>query len=89
MTRSINPELDLTLTRIIKAPRQLVWNAWTNPASFEQWWVPAPAKCRVLEMDLRPGGALVTQISEDGGEFKPHVRGCFLAAGGPGTPRLR
>jgi uncharacterized protein YndB with AHSA1/START domain len=79
MTRSINPELDLTLTRIIKAPRQLVWNAWTNPASFEQWWVPAPAKCRVLEMDLRPGGALVTQISEDGGAFKPHVRGCFLA----------
>jgi len=33
----------------------------------------------VREMDLRPGGALVTHISENGGEFVPHVSGCFLA----------
>ena len=79
MTRSPNPDLDLTLSRVIKAPRQVVWNAWTDPASFEQWWVPAPAKCKVVEMDLRPGGALTTQISENGGELKPHLSGCFLA----------
>jgi uncharacterized protein YndB with AHSA1/START domain len=30
-------------------------------------------------MDLRPGGGLVTRISEDGGEFAPHLRACFLA----------
>jgi len=79
MTGSTNPDLDLTMSRVIKAPRQAVWNAWTDRASFEQWWVPAPAKCRVLEMDLRPGGAFTTQISENGGEFKPHLSGCFLA----------
>lgn len=79
MIRSSNPDLDLTISRVIKAPRQVVWSAWTDPASFEQWWIPAPARCKVLEMDLRPGGAFVTQISESGGDFMPHVSGCFLA----------
>jgi uncharacterized protein YndB with AHSA1/START domain len=79
MIRSPNPDLDLTISRIIKAPRSVIWNAWTDPSSFEQWWIPAPAKCKVLEMDLRPGGAFVTQISENGGDFMPHLSGCFLA----------
>jgi hypothetical protein len=43
MTTSLHPELDLTVSRIMEAPRSAVWNAWTDPASFEQWWVPAPA----------------------------------------------
>ncbi|RYZ43866.1 MAG: polyketide cyclase [Myxococcaceae bacterium] len=79
MSPSPNPELDLLLSRVIKAPRSVVWKAWTTPASFEQWWVPAPARCKVVEMDLRPGGALVTRLSEDGGDFMPHMTGCFLA----------
>jgi len=74
-----NPDLDLTIARIIKAPRARVWSAWTDPASLEQWWIPAPAKCKVLEMDLRPGGAFVTRISENGGDFTPHLSACFLA----------
>jgi uncharacterized protein YndB with AHSA1/START domain len=79
MIRSPNPDLDLTISRFIKAPRSAVWNAWTNPASFEQWWIPAPAICKVVEMDLHPGGSLVTEISENGGEFMPHLSACFLA----------
>jgi uncharacterized protein YndB with AHSA1/START domain len=79
MIQPSRPDLDLTISRVIKAPRSAIWRAWTDPASFEQWWVPAPAKCKVLEMDLRPGGSFVTQISEDGGDFMPHLNGCFLA----------
>jgi uncharacterized protein YndB with AHSA1/START domain len=79
MIQSSNPDLDLTISRVIKAPRPVVWSAWTDRASFEQWWVPAPAKCKVLEMDLRPGGSFVTEISENGGNFVPHLSGCFLA----------
>ena len=48
MIQSPNPELDLTISRVIKAPRPVVWSAWTDPASFEQWWIPAPAKCKVV-----------------------------------------
>ena len=42
-----DPARDLQISRVIKAPRRTVWRAWTDPASFEQWWVPAPAKCKV------------------------------------------
>lgn len=77
--RAPNPDLDLTISRVIKAPRTVVWSAWTDPASFEQWWVPAPARCKVLEMDLSPGGSFVTQISEIGSDFMPHMSGCILA----------
>jgi uncharacterized protein YndB with AHSA1/START domain len=76
---SSHPELDLTVARIIAAPRSAVWNAWTDSASFEQWWVPAPQVCRVREMDLRPGGSLRTEISDDGADFGPHLTACFLA----------
>lgn len=79
MTASPHPDLDLTISRVIHAPRQVVWNAWTDPASLEQWWIPAPAKCRVQAMELRPGGAFETQMSEGGGEFGPHLSACFLA----------
>jgi uncharacterized protein YndB with AHSA1/START domain len=79
MIKSPNPDLDLTISRVIKAPRSAVWSAWTDPARFEQWWVPAPAKCKVVEMNLRPGGSFVTWISEKGGDFVPHLTACFLA----------
>lgn len=79
MIQTPSTDLDLTISRVIKAPRSAVWNAWADPASFERWWIPAPARCRVVEMELRPGGSLVTHISEDGGAFGPHLSGCFLA----------
>lgn len=78
MSQPPNPDLDLTISRVINAPRSVVWRAWADPASFEQWWVPAPARCRVEAMDLRPGGAFETRISEDGGDFAPHLNACFL-----------
>ncbi|MGW1344702.1 SRPBCC domain-containing protein [Kribbella sp. NPDC002412] len=74
----MNPELDLTLERVIRAPRGVIWKAWTDPDRFAQWWVPAPAKCRVERLDVRPGGAMVTRLSEDGERFGPHLDATFL-----------
>ncbi|MBP2327592.1 uncharacterized protein YndB with AHSA1/START domain [Kibdelosporangium banguiense] len=74
----MNPDLDLTLERIIRAPRAVVWQAWTDPARFAQWWLPAPTVCRVDRLETRPGGALVTHMSDDGVEFVPHVNASFL-----------
>jgi uncharacterized protein YndB with AHSA1/START domain len=78
MIRTFNPDLDLTISRVIRAPRSLVWSAWTDPVSFEQWWIPAPARCKVVDMEMRPGGAFVTRMSEAGGDFTPHLDACFL-----------
>lgn len=77
-TTTLHPDLDLTVSRIIAAPRSAVWKAWSEPDRFAQWWVPAPALCRVLQMDLRPGGAFRTEISDDGKEFGAHINACFL-----------
>ncbi len=78
MKPNVNPDLDLTISRVIKAPPSAVWRAWTNPAQFEKWWIPAPALCRVATMDVKPGGALVTEMSEDGGPFQHHLSACYL-----------
>ncbi|GAA4910388.1 uncharacterized protein YndB with AHSA1/START domain [Stackebrandtia albiflava] len=74
----MNPDLDLTLDRVIRAPRAKVWNAWTDPARFAQWWLPAPTVCRVDRLEVRPGGALVTGMSDDGSAFVPHMDASFL-----------
>lgn len=77
----MNPDLDLTLERVIRAPREAVWNAWTDPAQFAQWWLPAPMHCRVDRLEVRPGGAMVTRMSEDGIEFVPHLDASVLVVG--------
>ncbi|WP_134663086.1 MULTISPECIES: SRPBCC domain-containing protein [unclassified Amycolatopsis] len=74
----MNPDLDLSLGRVIRAPRKRVWDAWTDPASLAQWWIPSPLRCRVEELDVRAGGAFVTRMSEDGDIFVPHLDACFL-----------
>ncbi|MEV0387607.1 SRPBCC domain-containing protein [Nonomuraea sp. NPDC050643] len=74
----MNPDLDLTLNRVIRAPRAVVWSAWTTPSHLEKWWTPAPAVCRVDRLDVRPGGAFVTRLSDDGVKFVPHVNASFL-----------
>ncbi len=80
MTFAENPDLDLKIERVIKAPLAAVWDAWADPRKLEQWWVPAPSKTRVVSLGLRPGGAFVTEIDEagDGKAFTPHITACFL-----------
>jgi uncharacterized protein YndB with AHSA1/START domain len=74
----MNPDLDLTLQRIIRAPRTTVWRAWTDPSRLERWWLPAPTVARVDRLEVRPGGAFVTRMSDDGVAFAPHLDGSFL-----------
>jgi uncharacterized protein YndB with AHSA1/START domain len=73
---------DLTISRFIAAPRAAVWRAWSEPKHFEQWWIPAPMQCKVVKMDLRPGGGFETLMREGDGAtgemWQPHVEGCFL-----------
>ena len=74
----MNPDLDLTLQRVIRARRATVWHAWTDPSHLERWWVPAPTVVRVDRLDVRPGGAFVTRVSDDGVQFVPHIDASFL-----------
>ncbi|GAA1655323.1 SRPBCC domain-containing protein [Fodinicola feengrottensis] len=74
----MNPDLDLTLERVIRAPRAAVWSAWTDPARLCKWWIPAPMTCRVDRLEVRPGGGFVTEMSQDGVAFVPHLNAIFL-----------
>jgi len=43
-------------TRIIRASRQAVYDAWTKPEIMMKWWGPANAVCPAAELDVREGG---------------------------------
>lgn len=77
-TRHHDPDLDLTIRRTIHASKRSVWEAWTDPERLAQWWIPAPLRLRVDALEIAPGGAFVTRMSEDGQDWHPHVDAVFL-----------
>lgn len=57
----------LHITRLFKAPRQLVWRAWTEPELLDQWWAPRPYQAKTKSMDFREGGVwLYYMLSPEG-----------------------
>jgi uncharacterized protein YndB with AHSA1/START domain len=49
-------EREIVFTRILHAPRELVFEAWTDPKHVAQWWGPNGFTNTIYEMDVRPGG---------------------------------
>lgn len=47
---------EIVITRMFKAPPELVWRAWTDPAQIVRWWGPAGFTTTTHAMDVRPGG---------------------------------
>lgn len=47
---------DLVFERVFEAPRERVWQAFTDPEVIPRWWGPHGTTTRVVEMDVRPGG---------------------------------
>jgi uncharacterized protein YndB with AHSA1/START domain len=43
-------------TRMLDAPRELVWTAWTDPKHLAQWWGPDGFSTTTSAFDFRPGG---------------------------------
>ena len=47
---------EIVLCRVIAAPRERVFMAWTDPQQIVQWFGPDGFKVETLECDIRPGG---------------------------------
>jgi len=48
---------EVVITRVVDAPRALVWDVWTNPEHLPNWMLgPDGWSMPVCEIDLRPGG---------------------------------
>jgi uncharacterized protein YndB with AHSA1/START domain len=55
-TQDAAADRELVLTRDFDAPREVVFDAWTDPAQVGAWWGPRGFTTTVYEMDVRPGG---------------------------------
>ena len=58
----------LEMTRLVRAPRERVWRAWTNPEELKRWWGPGLFTTPSAEVDLRPGGRYRLVMQPPGGE---------------------
>lgn len=47
---------DFVMERVFDAPREMVWNALTDPDAIPRWWGPRDTTMTVAEMDVRVGG---------------------------------
>jgi len=45
------------LSRVFDAPRDLLWQCFTDPERMKQWWGPKGVKILRAKMDMRPGGS--------------------------------
>jgi len=61
----------LKLTRLIAAPRALVWKAWTDPVELAKWWGPKDFTNPRCEIDARKGGALHIDMRGPDGTVYP------------------
>ena len=48
---------EIVITRVFDAPRELVFQAWTQPDRLMRWWAPKGFTTPACTVDLRPGGA--------------------------------
>lgn len=61
---------ELFFERLIDAPRELVWKAWTDPGHIAQWWGPNGFTTTTKHMDLKPGGNWIfTMHGPDGRDY--------------------
>ncbi len=63
---------EITLVRIVNAPLERVWSAWTDPEELKQWWGPDNVTIPECEVDLRVGGRfyIVMEAGEAMGPYK-------------------
>jgi uncharacterized protein YndB with AHSA1/START domain len=68
--------LELVIHRLVNAPRERVWRAWTDPAELKEWWSP------VLDADVRANGAWKAEVvSPDGSKAWSH--GTYVTVDAP------
>jgi uncharacterized protein YndB with AHSA1/START domain len=89
-------ERELVVTRTFDGPARLVFEAWTKPELFRQWWLPKSMSMslRSCEMDVRVGGTYRLVFEPDGVAFfgtylevTPHSRLVWTnEEGGEGEP---
>lgn len=61
----------LTMTQRYKAPRDLVWRAWTEPDHVAAWWGPFGPKDTSCDIEAAVGGVFHVAMRAPGGTAHP------------------
>jgi uncharacterized protein YndB with AHSA1/START domain len=64
-------EREITITRIFDAPRETVFEAWTDPKMLAQWWGPKGFTNPRCEFDARVGGIIRIDMRAPDGAIYP------------------
>lgn len=65
-----NRSRELSISRILNAPIDLVWEVWSKPEHIAQWWGPIGFTNDIDRMDFKEGGEWVfTMIGPDGKHY--------------------
>ena len=73
----MSDKTDLKLERVLDVPRDLVWQAWTDPEHIKRWWAPRPYQTPEVEIELKPGGIFYTRMTGPDG-FDSKGTACIL-----------
>src|SRR5215813_1138755 len=73
----MSADRELVLTRLIAAPREKLYRAWTEPELLKQWFAPKPYTTLMAQLDVRPGGANLIVMRGPDGKDMPN-RGVYL-----------
>ena len=72
--QSTTSDREIVISRLIDAPRKLVFEAWTDPEHLEKWWGPTGFSTTTKEFDFRPGGQWIhTMHGPDGTDYPNEV----------------
>ncbi len=66
----LDPTLDLVLERTVNAPKDLLFQCWTQEKHLPHFFVPRPHRVVRCRLDVRVGGACETTFEVDGKEME-------------------
>jgi uncharacterized protein YndB with AHSA1/START domain len=65
---------EIVISRVFDAPRELVFDAWTNPERVGKWWGPKGFTTTTHSIDIRPGGEwLFVMHGPDGKDYDNQI----------------
>lgn len=68
----------IVIERIFDAPIDLIWQLWTQPAHFKQWYGPQGFTIPTAEMDVRVGGKRLICMESPDGSMKIWLTGEYV-----------
>lgn len=80
MTENSHPiKEDIVVSRIVDAPVDLVWKAWTEPEYVRRWWGPKDYTSPMAKVDLREGGTYTfcMEAPPEQGGFRHYSTGVY------------